>query len=52
MKYEVALMGQDDRGAMLQGKISVNEKTVAECSLMLAVVDRKEFRSKYSSVYK
>jgi len=52
MKYEVALMGQDDRGAMLQGKISVNDKTVAECSLMLAVVDRKEFRSKYSSVYK
>lgn len=52
MKYEIALMGQDDRGAMLQGKISVNDKTVAECSLMLAVVDRKQFRSKYSSVYK
>jgi 3-hydroxyacyl-[acyl-carrier-protein] dehydratase len=52
MKYEIALMGHDDRGAMLQGKISVNDKTVAECSLMLAVVDRKEFRSKYSSVYK
>ena len=52
MKYEVALMGQDDRGAMLQGKISVNDKTVVECSLMLAVVDRKQFRSKYSSVYK
>ena len=52
MKYEVALMGHDDRGAMLQGKISVDDKTVAECSLMLAVVDRKQFRSKYSSVYK
>ena len=52
MKYEVALMGQDERGALLQGKISVDDKTVAECSLMLAVVDRKQFRSKYSSVYK
>ena len=52
MRYEVVLMGQDDRGALLQGKISVNEKTIVECSLMLAVVDRKQFRSKYSSVYK
>lgn len=52
VKYEVVLMGQDDRGAMLQGKVIVNEKTIAECMLMLAVVDRKEFRSKYSPVYK
>ena len=52
IKYEVVLMGQDERGAMLQGKVIVNEKVVAECMLMLAVVDRKEFRSKYSPVYK
>ena len=52
MRYEVALMGQDDKGALLQGKITVNDKTAVECSLMLAIVDRKQFRSKYSSVYK
>ena len=52
LKYEVVLIGQDDRGAMMQGKVIVNEKTVAEAMLVLAVVDRKEFRSKYSPVYK
>ena len=52
IKYEVVLMGHDERGAMLQGKAIVDGKVVAECMLMLAVVDRKEFRSKYSPVYK
>ena len=52
IKYEVALMGLDDRGAMLQGKAIVDEKVVGECALMLAVVDRKEFRSKHSPVYR
>ena len=52
LKYEIALMGQDQRGAMLQGKVIVNDKVIAECMLMLAVVDRKEFRSQHSAVYK
>ena len=50
--YEISLMGQDERGAMLQAKAIVNDKTVAECVMMLAVVDRKQFRAKYSPVYK
>ena len=45
-------MGQDDRGAMLQGKVFIGDQQVAECALMLAVVDRKEFRAKHSPVYK
>mgnify|MGYP001207193223 CR=1 FL=1 len=52
LKYEVTLMGQDERGAMLQAKAIVNDKVIAECMLMLAVVDRKQFRSQYSPVYK
>ena len=52
LKYEAALMGQDDRGAMLQGKVICNEKVIAEAMLMLAVVDKKEFRSQHSPVFK
>ena len=52
LKYEAALLGKDDRGALISSKATVNEKTVAEATMMLAVVDRREFRSKASPVYK
>jgi 3-hydroxymyristoyl/3-hydroxydecanoyl-(acyl carrier protein) dehydratase len=52
LKYEVTLLGKDDRGALMSGKAISNEKTVAEATLMLAVVDRRDFRSKASPVYK
>ena len=52
LRYEVTMLGQDDRGALMSAKAIVNEKTVAEATIMLAVVDRKEFRSKASPVYK
>jgi len=52
LKYEVVLMGKDERGAMLQGKVIIGDKVVAECMLMLAVVDKKEFRSQHSTVFK
>lgn len=51
--YEVAMLGMDERGAMLNGKVTTTEgRDIAVCSLMLAVVDRKDFRSKYSAYYK
>jgi len=52
VKYEVALLGQDDRGALMSAKAFVDDKLVAESQMMLAVVDRKEFRAKASPVYK
>ena len=52
LTYEIALMGQDERGALLQGKVMKEGKVVAETTLMLAVVDRKEFRSQHSPAYK
>ncbi len=52
IKYEITLLGKDDRGALLSGKAIVNEKVVAEATMMLAVVDRREFRIKASPVYK
>ncbi len=52
LTYEVALMGQDDRGALLQGKVLKDNKIIAESTLMLAVVDRKEFRSQHSPAFK
>ena len=50
--YEITLMGQDERGAMLQAIAKVDGNTVAQCMMMLAVVDRKQFRSKHSPVYR
>ncbi len=52
LKYEVALLGKDERGGLLSAKAFVNDKVVAEAQMMLAVVDRKEFRSKASPAYK
>ncbi|MCK5282657.1 MAG: 3-hydroxyacyl-ACP dehydratase FabZ [Nanoarchaeota archaeon] len=52
LKYEVVLLGQDERGGLVSAKAFVDDKVVAEAQMMLAVVDRKEFRSKASPVYK
>jgi beta-hydroxyacyl-ACP dehydratase FabZ len=52
LKYEVVLVGQDERGALVNAKALVNDKTVAEAGMMLAVVDRKEFRGRASPVYR
>ena len=52
IKYEITLLGKDERGALLSGKAIVDEKVVAEATMMVAVVDRREFRSKASPVYK
>ena len=52
LKYEIALMGQDERGALLQCKVLKEDKVIAESTLMLAVVNRKEFRAQHSAAYK
>ena len=48
VKFEVELIAQDERGAILRGKALVNENTVAEALLMLAIVNKSEFRTSYS----
>ncbi len=52
LKYEITMLGKDDRGALMSSKAIVDEKIVAEATMMLAVVDRREFRAKASPVYK
>lgn len=48
IKYEVDLIAQDERGAIAQGKVFVKENLVAEALLMLAIVNKAEFRAKSS----
>lgn len=48
VKFEIDLIAQDERGAILQGKAFVNETLVAEALLMLAIVNKEEFRAKYT----
>ena len=52
LKYEVTMLGKDERGALMSGKAIVDEKVVAEATMMIAVVDRREFRAKASPAYK
>jgi 3-hydroxymyristoyl/3-hydroxydecanoyl-(acyl carrier protein) dehydratase len=51
--YEIAMLGMDERGAMLNAVAKTTEgREIALCALTLAVVDRKTFRSKYSAIFK
>lgn len=48
IRFEIDLIAQDERGAILQGKAFVKENLVAEALLMLAIVNKAEFRAKYT----
>lgn len=48
IRFEIDLIAQDERGAILNGKAYVRNKLVAEALLMLAIVNKYEFRSKYT----
>lgn len=47
IRFEVELIAQDERGAILQGKAFVKDNLVAEALLMLTIVNKAEFRAKY-----
>jgi len=48
VRFEVELIAQDERGAILQGKSFIKEELVAEALLMLTIVNKAEFRAKYT----
>jgi len=48
LRFEVDLIAQDERSAILQGKTFVKENLVAEALIMLVIVNKSEFRAKYS----
>lgn len=48
VRFELELIAQDERGVILQGKAFVKEIIVAEALLMLAIVNKAEFRAKYT----
>ena len=48
VRYELDLIAQDERGAILQGKAFLQENVVAEALIMLAIVNKSEFRSKFA----
>lgn len=48
VRYELDLVAQDERGAILQAKAFVEETLVAEALIMLAIVNRAEFRAKFA----
>ena len=46
--FDINLIAQDDKCAILQGKAFVKEELVADALLMLAIVNKNEFRGKFS----
>ena len=48
VRFEVDLIAQDERRAILQGKSFIKENLVAEALLMLTIVNKAEFRAKYT----
>ena len=48
VRFDIDLIAQDERGAILQGKAFVKEAIVAEALIMLAIVNKEEFRTKFS----
>jgi len=48
IRFEIDLIAQDERGAILQGKAFVKDNLVAEALIMLVIVNKVEFRSKYT----
>lgn len=48
VRFEIDLIAQDEKGAVLQGKTFVKGTLVAEALLMLAIVNKAEFRARYT----
>ncbi|HLC60467.1 MAG TPA: hypothetical protein VJJ52_03485 [Candidatus Nanoarchaeia archaeon] len=48
IRYEIDLIAQDERGAIFQGKSFVKENLVAEALFVVAIVDKSDFRTKFS----
>ena len=48
VRFEVELIAQDERGAILKGKAFVKDNLVADALLMLVIVNKADFRAKYS----
>ena len=47
VRFEINLVAQNDREAILQGRAFVKDDLMAEAFLMVAIVNKEEFRSKF-----
>lgn len=48
LRFDINLIAQDERIAIVQGKAFVEDSLVADALIMLAIVDKTDFRAKYS----
>ena len=48
VRFEIDLIAQDEREAILQGKVFVKNAMVAEALVMLAIVNKSDFRAKFA----
>jgi 3-hydroxymyristoyl/3-hydroxydecanoyl-(acyl carrier protein) dehydratase len=48
LRFEIKMGRKNEKGAVFKGKVFVNEKQCSEVKLILAIVDRKRFRNKFT----
>ena len=48
IRFEADLIAQDERGAVLKAKAFIKEDAVAETFIVFVIVNKSEFRAKYS----
>ena len=47
IKYDISLIGQDEREALFKGRIFSKDMLIAEALFIVAIVNKNEFRGKY-----
>ena len=47
VRFEIKLIAQDEKSSIMKGNAFLKDNLVAEALLMLAIVDKEEFRAKY-----
>lgn len=48
IRFEIKLSKLKTKGALLKGKVFLNDRVCSEAKLILAIVDKKKFRDKFS----
>ncbi|MDO8481079.1 MAG: hypothetical protein Q7S65_04660 [Nanoarchaeota archaeon] len=48
LTFDVQMVGMDERGALMQGVALLRGQKAVECTMMLAIVDKAQFRGKHA----
>ncbi|MEK6848503.1 MAG: hypothetical protein AABX65_02630, partial [Nanoarchaeota archaeon] len=50
-RFEIKISKMREKGALLKGKVFVEDKLCSKAKMILAIVDKKRFREKFSKKF-